>query len=90
MHKYTYGFWDLIRNEVRNCSYLYLNWVAHTRTSLDIQKRCDFLVQQFKFELYGERTEPPPEPAPKEAKHQTKLKEPKGASKDDASAQKAG
>jgi len=57
MHKYTYGFWDLIKNEVRNCKYLYLNWVAHCRTALDIQKRCDFLVQQFKFELYGERTE---------------------------------
>jgi len=36
MHKYTYGFWDLAKNEISNCPYLLMNWVAHTRTIPDI------------------------------------------------------
>jgi hypothetical protein len=45
MYKYTYGYWDLVRNEVRNCSELTFNWVALSRTVDDIKKRCDFLIQ---------------------------------------------
>jgi hypothetical protein len=44
MFKYTYGYWDLLKNEVRNNSYFLHNWVVHTRTLPDIQKRCDFLI----------------------------------------------
>ena len=28
------------------------NWVVHTRSAQDIQKRCDYLIEQFKKELY--------------------------------------
>lgn len=28
LFKFTYGFWDLIRNDIRNCSGLMLNWAA--------------------------------------------------------------
>jgi len=44
MFKYTYGYWDLTRNEVRNSPYLLFNWVAQTRNITDIQKRSDFLI----------------------------------------------
>lgn len=54
MFKYTYGYWDLTRNEVRNSPYLLFNLIAYTRSALDIQKRSDFLISQFKAELYDE------------------------------------
>lgn len=41
MFKYTYGYWDLLKNEIRNCPYFLFNWVVKTRTTADIQKRCD-------------------------------------------------
>lgn len=44
MYKYTYGYWDLVKNEVRNCSTLSFNWATFSRTSDDIKKRCDFLI----------------------------------------------
>ena len=44
MYKYTYGYWDLVRNEVRNSSTLSFNWATFSRTSDDIKKRCDFLI----------------------------------------------
>ena len=44
MYKYTYGYWDLVRNEVRNCSALTFNWAVFSRTTDDIKKRCDFLI----------------------------------------------
>jgi hypothetical protein len=44
MYKYTYGYWDLVRNEVRNCNALTFNWAAFSRTTDDIKKRCDFLI----------------------------------------------
>ena len=28
------------------------NWVVQTRSTIDIQKRCDYLITQFKKELY--------------------------------------
>lgn len=52
MFKYTYGYWDLLKNEIRNCPYFLLNWVVQTRTTVDIQRRCDYLITQFKKELY--------------------------------------
>ena len=44
LYKYTYGYWDLVRNEIRNCIDLSFNWVAYSRTIDDIKKRCDFLI----------------------------------------------
>jgi hypothetical protein len=44
MFKYTYGFWDLLKNEVRNSTFFLHNWVVLTRSLPDIQKRCDYLV----------------------------------------------
>ena len=44
LYKFTYGFWDLIRNSVRNCPALALNWAAQTRSLEAIQRRCDFLI----------------------------------------------
>ena len=52
MFKYTYGYWDLLKNEIRNCPHFLFNWVVQTRTTAEIQKRCDFLITQFKKELY--------------------------------------
>ena len=36
MFKYTYGFWDIYKNEIRNCPYFMFNWVVQSRTTLDI------------------------------------------------------
>ena len=36
LFKYTYGYWDITRNELRNNPYLLYNWAVHTRTNLDI------------------------------------------------------
>lgn len=44
MFKYTYGYWDLLKNDVRNSAHFLHNWVVHTRSLLDIQKRCDYLI----------------------------------------------
>lgn len=53
LFKYTFGYWELMRNDLRNSQYFFLNWVVHTRTVAEIQKRSEFLVNQFKFELFG-------------------------------------
>ena len=47
MYKFTYGFFDLIRNSIRNCEELRLDWAAQTRSVDDIRMRCDFLITQF-------------------------------------------
>ena len=36
MFKYTYGYWDLLKNELRNCPYFLFNWVVQSRTAPDI------------------------------------------------------
>jgi hypothetical protein len=59
MFKYTYGFWEIIRNDIRNCQHLLFNWAAQTRTVHDIQKRADYLVRLFKEELYDTPPEKP-------------------------------
>ena len=41
LYRYGYGFWDLIRNDIRNDPRLNLNWIAKSRTIIEIQKRCD-------------------------------------------------
>lgn len=41
LYRYGYGFWDLIRNDIRNDPRLNLNWIAKSRSVVDIQKRCD-------------------------------------------------
>mgnify|MGYP000998768022 CR=1 FL=1 len=53
LFKYTFGYWELMRNDLRNSQYFFLNWVVHTRTVQDIQKRSEFLVNQFKYEIQG-------------------------------------
>ena len=52
LFKYTYGYWEIIRNELRNSNYFLVNWTVHTRTTFDIQKRSDYLITLFKKELY--------------------------------------
>ena len=54
LHRYGYGFWELIRNDIRNHSGLMFNWVARSRSNFDVQKRCDTLVQQFMKEVMPE------------------------------------
>jgi hypothetical protein len=44
LYKYTYGFWELTRNEIRNCKQLAFNWAAYSRTADEIKKRADFLI----------------------------------------------
>mmetsp|Transcript_40485 Transcript_40485/g.61746 ORF Transcript_40485/g.61746 Transcript_40485/m.61746 type:complete len:211 (+) Transcript_40485:3376-4008(+) len=53
LFKYTYGYWELIRNDLRNNPYFQFNWIAQMRSVVDIQRRCDYLISQFKKELYG-------------------------------------
>ena len=36
LHRYGYGFWELIRNDLRNDSRLNFNLLAKSRTALDI------------------------------------------------------
>ncbi len=36
LRRYGYGFWELIRNDVRNDPRLSLNWLARSRTVADI------------------------------------------------------
>lgn len=50
LFKYGYGNWDLIRNEYRSCELFRFNWIAKSRTTQDIQKRCEHLVNRFKKE----------------------------------------
>ena len=54
MFKYTYGYWEMVRNEIRNTPFFMFNWVVLTRSIFDIQKRCDYIIKLFKKELYGE------------------------------------
>jgi hypothetical protein len=50
LYTYGYGQWELIRNAYRNSDLFRFNWIAKSRTSQDIAKRCDFLVAKFKRE----------------------------------------
>jgi SLIDE len=36
MHRYGYGFWELIRNDIRNDPSLCFNWLARSRTAAEI------------------------------------------------------
>ena len=36
LFRYGYGSWELIRNDIRNCQELAFNWVARSRTTIDI------------------------------------------------------
>jgi hypothetical protein len=89
LFRYGYGYWDLIRNDIRNCRELAFNWIARSRTSVDIQKRCDQLIVQFKKEFIPESlsSQPslkdlPKEPKAKEAKKKNPAKG-KGKKEDD-------
>lgn len=50
LFKYGYGYWDLIRNDLRNSHELTFNWIARSRTVADIQKRCEQIILGFKRE----------------------------------------
>jgi hypothetical protein len=58
MHRYGYGFWEMIRNDIRNDPQLSFNWLARSRTVAEIQKRCDQLILIFKKELLPEEGSP--------------------------------
>lgn len=60
LFKYGYGYWNLIRNDLRNCSELSFNWLAKSRTVMDVQKRCDQLIASFKKEFQLENGEAKP------------------------------
>ena len=51
LFKYTYGYWDLMKNDLKNSEYFMFNWVVQTRTIAEIQKRSDYLISLFKLEL---------------------------------------
>lgn len=36
LFRYGYGYWDLIRNDIRNCRELAFNWIARSRSTVDI------------------------------------------------------
>jgi hypothetical protein len=49
--KFGYGQWELIRNHLRQSELLRFNLVSLSRSTLDIQRRCDFLINhRFKKE----------------------------------------
>lgn len=47
LYRYGYGFWDLIRNDIRNDPQFSFNVTAKSRSVADIQKRCNLLIQKF-------------------------------------------
>jgi hypothetical protein len=55
LYRYGYGFWELMRNDIRNDPHLSFNWIAKSRSVTDIQKRCDQLIQKFKKEFLPEQ-----------------------------------
>jgi macrodomain Ter protein organizer (MatP/YcbG family) len=55
LYRYGYGFWELMRNDIRNDPRLSFNWIAKSRSVTDIQKRCDQLIQRFKKEFLPEQ-----------------------------------
>ena len=50
LYKFGYGAWELIRNDFRNSNLFRLNWVAKSRSILDITRRCEYLIARFKRE----------------------------------------
>jgi len=36
LYRYGYGFWELIRNDIRNDPELAFNWLARSRTNTEI------------------------------------------------------
>lgn len=55
LYKFGYGAWELIRNDIRNCDLFRFNWIAKSRTAVEIGKRCEILVTKFKKEVAYER-----------------------------------
>jgi SWI/SNF-related matrix-associated actin-dependent regulator of chromatin subfamily A member 5 len=45
LFKYTYGYFELLKNDVRNSPLFLFNWAVYTRTTAAIQRRCDYLIQ---------------------------------------------
>jgi SWI/SNF-related matrix-associated actin-dependent regulator of chromatin subfamily A member 5 len=50
LYRYGYGFWELIRNDIRNEPTLIFDWTARSRTAADIHRRCDLLLTHFEKE----------------------------------------
>ena len=55
LYKFGYGAWELIRNGIRNSNLFRFNWIAKSRTAIEIGKRCEFLVTKFKREVAYEK-----------------------------------
>ena len=36
LFKYTYGYWELTKNELRNNPYFLYNWASKMRSNIDI------------------------------------------------------
>jgi len=36
LFKYTFGYWEIMKNELRNSPHFLFNWAVHTRTNADI------------------------------------------------------
>lgn len=51
LRRYGYGFWEMMRNDIRNDPRMSFNWLARSRSLLEIHKRCDQLIQRFKKEF---------------------------------------
>jgi hypothetical protein len=56
LFKYTYGYFELMKNDLRNSPYFRFNMVVQTRSVEEIQRRSDFLINTFKQELYGKES----------------------------------
>jgi SLIDE len=51
LYKYGYNNWDLMKNEIRNSNRFRFNWRFLSKTTIDLQKRSDYLIDLFKEEL---------------------------------------
>ena len=55
LYKFGYGAQEFIRNDIRNSNLFRVNWIAKSRTAIEIGKRCEFLVTKFKREVAYEK-----------------------------------
>ncbi len=45
VHECGYGNWEMVRARVLESEYFMFDWFIRSRSSLEIQKRCDLLVK---------------------------------------------
>ncbi len=51
MHRIGYGNWDILRHEIRSSWLFRFDWWIKSRSSAEIAKRCDFLIQIIEKEI---------------------------------------